>query len=111
MFCDHCGAPLSASVAFCSKCGKAAGGATPMMPPHGRIAGHMRLVGILWLAMAAFRLIPGLALAAFSATGLFPPEMPRFVTGFIPLLGIIFLIGAAAAATAGVGLLMRQSWA
>ena len=58
MYCDRCGNKLSDATVFCPACGKSAG-TTPSMPQQGRIAGHVRLLGILWLAISAFRVIPG----------------------------------------------------
>lgn len=110
MFCNSCGTQLSESATFCSKCGKPAG-ATPLMPRQGRIAGHVRLLGILWLAISAFRLIPGLFLVAFAGVNLFPPEVPAFVQALLPALGMVFLICAGIGIAIGWGLLARQPWA
>jgi hypothetical protein len=110
MFCDSCGTQLSASAPFCSKCGKSVG-TTPLMPRQGRIAGHVRLLGILWLAISALRLIPGLFLMAFASTRLLPDEVPQFVHALLPAIGMMFLICAALGIAAGWGLLARQPWA
>ena len=64
MFCDRCGTKLAEGQRFCPSCGKPAG-AVPLMPVQGRIAGHVRLLGILWLASAAVHLIPGFFLLTF----------------------------------------------
>src|ERR1022692_3287940 len=69
MFCDRCGTRLSDPANFCPACGKAPG-VTPLMPIDSRIAGHVRLVGILWLALSAFHLIPGLILLSLSGHGM-----------------------------------------
>jgi hypothetical protein len=82
-----------------------------LFPLRRRIAGHIRLLGILWLAVSAFRLIPGLIIGGFSFTGMFPPEMPPFVRGIIPMMGLMFLVSAAIGVAVGCGLLMRQPWA
>jgi hypothetical protein len=81
-----------------------------MMPPQGRIAGHVRLLGILWLAISAFRLIPGLILILIFGPRRFPP-MPAFLHTFLPLLGIAFLALGAVGVAIAWGLLARQSWA
>jgi zinc-ribbon domain len=110
MFCDSCGNQVADSATFCSKCGKparAAGGSTA----QGRVAGHIKVLGILWLAMAGLRLIPGLVLVALGSSRLFPPDVPAFVTAFLPTLGLIFLVGAGISGVIGGGLLARQSWA
>jgi hypothetical protein len=110
MFCDGCGTQLSGSATFCSRCGKSLG-ATPLMPREGRIAGHVRLLGILWLAISALRLIPGLVLMAFASTRLFPPGVPPFVATLLPAIGMVFLFCAGIGIAAGWGLLARQPWA
>ena len=110
MFCDSCGTQLGASATFCSKCGKSMG-TTPLMPRQGRIAGHVRLLGILWLALSALRLIPGFFLMALGAARLFPSDVPQFVHAVLPAIAMMFLICAAIGIAAGWGLLARQPWA
>ena len=110
MFCDGCGTQINGSATFCSRCGKSMG-TTPLMPRQGRIAGHVRLLGILWLAISAFRLIPGLFLMALGGARLFPPEAPQFVHAILPAIGMTFLILAGIGIAAGCGLLARQPWA
>jgi hypothetical protein len=113
MYCDRCGTRLSESPQFCPTCGKPAG-TMPMMPVQGRIAGHVRLLGIFWLAISVFRLIPGFFLLSFFQRGMwgvFPPEMPGFVFGLLRGIGFLMLAGAAVGIIAGWGLLDRQPWA
>ncbi len=110
MFCDGCGTQISGSATFCSRCGKSLG-TTPLMPREGRIAGHVRLLGILWLAISALRLIPGLFLMAFAGARSFPGDIPPFVHALLPAIGMVFLICAGVGIAAGCGLLARQPWA
>ena len=112
LFCDRCGTRLSEAQRFCPSCGKTIG-AAPMMPPQGRIAGHVRLLGILWLASAAIHLIPGVFLISFFQTGsgLLPPEVPHFVPGLIHIVGLFLTGMAVLGILAGWGLLERQPWA
>lgn len=112
MYCHFCGARLEAGANFCPSCGKSVGNA-PLMPPSGRIAGHVRLLGILWLAMSAFHLLPGLALLTFfgHVTPFFPPGVPGFVQPFLQALGWFFIGGSVLGLIAGWGLLDRQPWA
>jgi len=79
MFCDACGARLEQGASFCASCGKALRTAPLMPPAQGRIAGHVRLLGILWLAMSAFHLIPALVMFAMFGRGLgfMPPGVPE----------------------------------
>ncbi len=110
MFCDRCGTQQSESATFCSKCGKSLG-TTPLMPRQGRIAGHVRLLGILWLAISALRLIPGLFLVALSSSNRFSAGVPFFVPSVMSVIGLVFLITAGVGIVVGCGLLFRQSWA
>ncbi|HEY2014551.1 MAG TPA: zinc ribbon domain-containing protein [Bryobacteraceae bacterium] len=113
MFCDRCGTRLQDSQRFCPSCGKAAG-TVPLMPVNSRIAGHIRLLGIFWLALSAFRLIPGLFLVAMFRRGtmdFLPPDVPFFVHGLLRGVGGLFLASAAVGILAGWGLLDRQPWA
>jgi len=81
------------------------------MPRQGRIAGHIRLLGILWLAISALRLIPGLFLIAIAGSRIFPPDIPPFVQALLPAIGLCFLLVAGIGIAIGWGLLTRQSWA
>jgi zinc-ribbon domain len=113
MFCDSCGTRLSEAQRFCPACGKAAG-TVPLMPVQSRISGHIRLLGIFWLALSAFRLIPGLFLVAFmrhGAMSFLPPDVPFFVHGILRVAGVVILGSAALGILTGWGLLDRQPWA
>ena len=95
MFCDRCGTRLGEHARFCPSCGKASG-AIPFMPVGSRIAGHVRLLGILWLAISAFRLLPGLFLVSLfrhGTYGFLPPDVPFFVHGIVRTAGGFFLKG------------------
>jgi hypothetical protein len=108
MFCNHCGAELHKPFSYCSGCGRPAGN-VPLMPARSRIAGHIRLLGIFWLAISAFRLIPGVALLA-----IFRPEnhiIPSFVMDMLQTIGWIYVSAAILGVAAGWGLLERQPWA
>ncbi len=113
MFCDRCGTRLQESASFCGSCGKAVK-VVPMMPIQSRIAGHVRLLGIFWLAISAFRLIPGLFLVSvFShrSMGFLPPDVPHFLPGLLRSVGGLFLAFAVLGILTGWGLLERQPWA
>src|SRR5580700_10994734 len=106
MFCDGGGTRLHESARFCPSCGKPMG-TIPLMPVHSRIGGHVRLLGIFWLALSAFRLIPGLFLVALFRHGTFaflPSEVPFFVHGLIKVAGMLFLGSAVLGIMAGWGL-------
>ncbi len=112
MYCDRCGTALQEFQRFCPRCGKAVG-AVPLMPVESRIAGHVRLLGIFWLAISAFRLLPGLALVSIFRYGIpfLTPGIPGFVHGLMRGLGGLLLVGAVIGIVAGWGLLERQPWA
>jgi hypothetical protein len=112
MFCNHCGAELHKPFSFCSGCGKPVGN-VPLMPARSRIAGHIRLLGIFWLAISAFRLIPGVALLAIfrPENHIIPPDVPPFVVDMLQTIGWIFVGAALLGVAAGWGLLERQPWA
>jgi len=119
MYCDACGAKLEEGQQFCRGCGKAVGAApvAPVAPPHRperRVASHLRVLAVLWIARGILLLIPGIFMVSFSHWQ-FPAEMPVDVQGFLhPLLGGIgwtFLLGAVACIIAAWGLLERTPWA
>ncbi|HTS28173.1 MAG TPA: zinc ribbon domain-containing protein [Bryobacteraceae bacterium] len=113
MFCDRCGARLHESARFCPSCGRTIG-TIPLMPVRNRTAGHVRLLGILWLALSAFRLIPGTILISLFRRGRFdflPPDVPFFVNGLVQTIGALILCSAVVGLIAGWGLLDRQPWA
>lgn len=116
MFCDRCGATVPDQERYCGRCGKELFG--PIPPAYqspSRVQQHIRLLGILWLAMAAFNAIGGVAVYIVANT-IFVPGGPAghaplflhplliFVSGFI-------LVKAALGFAAGWGLLQREPWA
>jgi hypothetical protein len=113
MFCDRCGAQVRGDARFCQSCGKAFGGAAamPVGTAGGRVARHVRILGILWLILSGFRLIPGAVLMGIFGSGRYIPGMPFFVHGIVSGIGFTFIIGAILGLAAGWGLLQRESWA
>ncbi len=112
MFCDRCGAQLGPGQNFCPNCGKSMS-SVPLMPQKSRIAGHMRLLAILWLALSAFRLLPGLfMIVAFGHDmGILPPDVPGFLHPLLQGIGVLLLISAGIGIAIAWGLLERQPWA
>jgi hypothetical protein len=106
MFCDRCGTRLSEAAKFCPACGKAAGVAV-LMPIESRIAGHVRLVGILWLALSAFHLLPGLVLVSLAGhrMSFLSPTAPSFVHMILAVAGWVLLAGGILGLVTGWGLL------
>jgi hypothetical protein len=111
MFCVRCGAALQPGQSFCPGCGKPTAN-VPLMPVQSRLAGHMRLLAILWFAVSAFRLLPGIfLLTMFGPDNRFlPADVPGFVNGILQMVGYLLIIVAAAGLIAGWGLLERQPW-
>ncbi len=115
MFCDQCGAELQASQAFCSKCGKVIRGPISFAAPRpGRVAGHIRLLGIFWLALSALDAVGGVAVIIVANTifGRWRGEnVPFFLHPLLTAVGIFAIAKAAGGFLAGWGLLNRQPWA
>ncbi len=115
MFCDQCGAELHVSQGFCSRCGKAIKGPVSFASLRpGRVAAHIRLLGILWLALSALDAVGGvvalvLANTLFSRWG--PEDIPMFLHPLISFVGIFSIVKAVGGFLAGWGLLNRQPWA
>ncbi len=121
MFCDRCGTAVQPDQRFCNQCGRQFSDALVMARSSpNRVQEHVRLVGILWLALSAFNVVAGLALLIV-ATELIPhiqqsgqagPEFPgEFLTTLLGVIGIAVLVKAAAGFAAGYGLLQRETWA
>jgi len=109
MFCDRCGTKMNELSKFCPNCGKAAG--VPLMPSQNRIEGHVRLAGILWLAMAAIRIIPGFILLAIFRNIQLPDDFPAFPRTVFPVIGLLLIGAGVLSLVTGLGLLTRQPWA
>jgi hypothetical protein len=116
MFCDQCGAQLEISRGFCSRCGKEVKGPVAIAAPRpGRVHAHVRLLGILWLALSAFDVMGGIV-GIVLANSIFSHDwgiqgLPLFLQPLIRGFAIFSLVKAAAGFIAGWGLLNRQSWA
>lgn len=119
MFCDKCGTPLQSGQHFCNRCGKELAGITIAgYPRRGRVQEHVRLLGILWMALSAFDAVEGVVLYILANTLFFnrfqggpPPEARAFLHPLLTFLGILLVVKAAAGFAAGWGLLQREPWA
>ena len=121
MFCDRCGAAVQPDQRFCGRCGKDFSGAVAVArPPLSRVREHIRLLGILWLALSALNAVAGIVLYILANT-LFlhlhempnvPPDVPAgFLHSLFSAIGGLILLKAAAGFFAGWGLLRREPWA
>lgn len=131
MYCAQCGTQVVAEQVFCSRCGyRLADASAPAVPPRSsaltpagaaakpsRIAQHLHVLAILWIIFSLLRLLPGLAMLAFSHAHfpfmLFPIPAPMraFLTPLLSTLGLIISGVGIAGVIAGWGLMTRQSWA
>jgi hypothetical protein len=119
MFCDACGAQLTADQSFCSRCGKPVrpgvapyATAVPVMA-QSRVVRHSKILGILWLVFSVFHLLPGLFLIGFSHSmrGFLPSDVPIFVPGLLHFIGMALSLSSVAGLVAGWGLLNWRPWA
>jgi len=118
MFCDKCGSPAQPEQRFCSSCGREFGSGSFAFPQRNRVAEHIRLLGILWLALAALNAVGGLVLFVVANTVIRRlPEMSSnaaavvWLHPFLSFLAILIFAKAGAGFLAGWGLLQRQPWA
>ncbi|HYL16834.1 MAG TPA: zinc ribbon domain-containing protein [Terriglobales bacterium] len=118
MFCDQCGAPLSAGQQRCGRCGKEIlGRVDAIYARRNRVQEHVRLLGILWMAYSALNVVGGVILVVLANT-LFghlsqmgpPPEVTTWLRPFLTVIGCLILVKAAAGFIAGWGLLQREPW-
>lgn len=120
MFCDRCGAMVQPEQRFCSRCGKEFFAAiAPAHPLPNRVQEHIRLLGLLWLALSALSAVGGLVMCLLASTLLAhlhemgaPPQMPTgFLSSLFTMIGVAILVKAAVEFFAGWGLLRHEPWA
>jgi hypothetical protein len=120
MYCDGCGAALEAGHGFCPQCGKQVKPAMHIAQPRpSRVKEHLRLLGILWLALSALNAVGGVVLLIIANTifGLHRLGMgpeggpPQFLHPLLSFIAVVILLKSAAGFAAGSGLLQREPWA
>ena len=111
MYCDRCGTPTNQGAAVCSSCGRAFPNDLPA--PAASRAGHIRLLGICWLALSVLRILPGIALIVIAGMGtrFLPPNLPAGVTILIEAIVIFLWVNLFAGLITSWALLSRQPWA
>jgi hypothetical protein len=119
MFCDRCGAAIQSDQSFCSRCGKElAAGAVIGFPRRSRVQEHVRLLGILWLALSAMNVLGAAVLYVLANT--FFVHLPEisgqqaataWLHPFLSFIAILMFAKGAIGFLAGWGLLQRESWA
>jgi hypothetical protein len=118
MFCDKCGSAIQADQRFCGKCGREFANAGVGFPRPSRVREHIRLLGILWLAFAAFNAVGAVVLYVLANT-LFlhmadiggPDGVGVWLRPFITVIALIVAAKAALGFATGWGLLQREPWA
>lgn len=119
MFCDGCGATVQSGQRFCNSCGKQIVGPVSIAQPRpGRVQGHVRLLGLFWIAFSAFNTVGGIVLYIIANT-IFgrmhefgAPEGPAyFLRPLLSVIAILLVAKAALGFIAGWGLLQYESWA
>jgi|SRR5581483_2955528 len=113
MFCDQCGAPLVPGQQYCNRCGKQVIGRVESAYRRSRVKEHIRLLGILWLAYAAFNAIGGIVLVVLANTlfrHVITGAQSAWLHPFLTFIGGIVILKAVAGFFAGWGLLEHEPW-
>jgi hypothetical protein len=111
MFCTDCGRDMQERDNYCPACGVSIR-QIPLMPKESRLAGHLRLLGILWLAVSAFRFVPGIAMLIMIDKGFLQGDgAPPFLGPLVEGIASVFLLIALIGVVVGWALLTRQRWA
>lgn len=115
MFCDGCGTEVQSGQSFCSRCGKQIiGNIPPAQLFSRRVQEHVRLLGILWLAIGALSALGGVVLIIVANTIFVSGSGvhgPQFLHPLLSVIGILILGKSATAFITGWGLLQHESWA
>jgi hypothetical protein len=117
MYCQHCGSQVVEGSRFCAACGRAL---VIAEVPSGdtRVARHIRLLAILWMARAGLRAMEGVAIIAFGRLffGFLAGILDHVpFEGFVPALvsasGWLVLATALPSLATGIGLYNHETWA
>jgi hypothetical protein len=127
MFCSNCGSSLAPGQNFCNKCGKQVASDVTTPPPapspqaasvplpvaQNRIEKHTRILGILWLVVSIFRLVPafGLWFGSGIAMHFVPFPFRAFILPVAGFIGALLFATAVLGMLAGWGLLNYRPWA
>jgi hypothetical protein len=134
MVCQACGVAIGEGVHFCPRCGAQVVAAQPMYGayppaqmyrPVPRVHRNLQLLGILWCAFGALRLLGGLMAVffvkmiwfrrfgdnwQFGRHGQFGPFGPEFMTALLPVMMVVAVLASALALLVGYALLTRRPW-
>jgi len=115
MFCDRCGAALQSGARFCPSCGVSVN-LVPIAAGESRLSRHLRLLGILWMALSALHVL-GAFFTWIAGRFILPSVMrggggiPGFVPPLVMSIGYFLLVLSIAGLATGWGLLQRETWA
>lgn len=112
MYCAQCGAKIEEGQKFCNACGGPVSQAM-VAQGQGRMPKHLKLLGILWVAISVLHLVPGIGLIFFGSFALpfIPFHVRALVVPIAMMAGIFFLASAILGILAGWGLLTYRPWA
>jgi hypothetical protein len=114
MFCNRCGTELPPGSLPCPICGRHIGDPVRAVA-QSRLQHHLPTLGILWMAIGGFFLIPAVALMVFGRSVHFVIHDQEQWRGLFPLLlymaGGTMVILAAGGVCVGMGLTQRRPWA
>lgn len=116
MYCNGCGAPISAEQGVCSRCGASVIGARAAVVARTRVAGHLQLIAIFWFVVGVISgLIPMAIMLALSGVvgGLLrdqPPIAKIVAPGLFMVLALLFAVHAVSAFFTGWGLYKIRPW-
>ena len=106
---------------FCGRCGKEFSGAlAPAYRLPNRVREHIRLLGILWLALSVLNAVAGIVMFVIANTVFahlhelegVPSDVPAgFLHSLFTTIGVLILVKGALGFFAGWGLLRREPWA
>jgi len=134
MVCQACGAPVVEQVHFCPKCGAQVTAAPPvyaaypsllpMRMPMPRVQRNLQMLGILWCAFGAYRVISGLigmfflravSMGRFGGFGGYGWPLgghmgSTWMASLVPFIAVYTVITAALALLVGYSLLTHRPW-
>ena len=122
MFCTYCGSSVQADQRFCGSCGNATPPIFPAPATDWRLARHVKLLGMLWIAFSAIHLLRGgermagahfVRLIGHTWYDDVPWGWPAgdFLHSILAFAGALAVIMATAGFLAGFGLLEHRPWA
>ena len=117
MYCQHCGTQTQEDARFCPNCGRALVIAA-VPPASNRVAQHVRLLAILWMARAGLKILAGVVVL-FIGRFMLPAILsfadrvpfPSFIPAIVSASGWFVLILAIPSLAVGIGLYHRENWA